>query len=37
VLVLHFSKALGAAHERVQNLEPNAWGGIPINYRWIKE
>ncbi len=37
VLVLHFSKALGAAHDRVQNIAPNTWGGIPINYRWIKE
>ncbi|MGI9255285.1 MAG: ABC transporter substrate-binding protein, partial [Thermomicrobiales bacterium] len=36
VLVLHFSKALGAAHDRVQNLAPNTWGGIPINYLWIK-
>jgi peptide/nickel transport system substrate-binding protein len=37
VLVLHFSKALVAAQDRVQNFDPNTWGGIPINFRWIQE
>ncbi|MFM9108342.1 MAG: ABC transporter substrate-binding protein [Chloroflexota bacterium] len=37
VLVLHFSTALVAAHDRVQNYQPNTWGGVPINYLWIQE
>lgn len=37
VLVLHFSKALVGAQDRVQNYQPNSWGGVPLNYLWIKE
>ena len=37
VLVLHFSKALVGAQDRVKNYQPNTWGGVPLSYLWIGE
>lgn len=37
VFVTHFSKAIAAYNERLKNISPSAWGGIPINYMYIEE
>ena len=37
ILVLHFSQGIVGYSDRLQNYEPNTWGGTPANYIWIQE
>ena len=36
-LVLHFSRAIVAYSDRLQNYKPGPWGGTPLTYIWIQE